>query len=210
MKNIPIEYFVEYLSKRLDPTDELTILEVGSKDAKDSLKLKAQFPNARVIAFEAHTEEWRKVNPEGIQWVNLAIYNKNGTIPFYCKDLGSGIHSIRDRGRQYGNLVFEVLCCRLDDWCDDHGIKNIDIIKIDVEGCTYEVLEGMGDLLKTVKYMHIETEDYQFFASQKLDNEVTELLTDFECDLKCGCEITGSHKQFDSIWRNKWTTKKEN
>ncbi|MGH9227183.1 MAG: FkbM family methyltransferase [Acidimicrobiales bacterium] len=41
-------------------------------------------------------------------------------------------------------------------WAAEQGIQRIDILKVDVEGCEVEVLEGLGDLLPTVKLLFVE------------------------------------------------------
>lgn len=87
--------------------------------------------------------------------------------------------------------------------CKDYNLEFIDVIKIDVEGATYEVLKGMGDLLSTIKIMHIETETIQYFQGQKLHQEVIELLEEnnFSMIDSTSCSI-GSGAQCDSVWIN--------
>jgi FkbM family methyltransferase len=41
-------------------------------------------------------------------------------------------------------------------WAADYGIDRIDILKVDVEGCEIEVLEGLAALLPTVKVLYVE------------------------------------------------------
>jgi FkbM family methyltransferase len=41
-------------------------------------------------------------------------------------------------------------------WAADQGIERIDILKVDVEGCEIEVLEGLAALLPTVKVLYVE------------------------------------------------------
>ena len=41
-------------------------------------------------------------------------------------------------------------------WAADQGIDRVDILKVDVEGCEVEVLEGLADLLPTVKVLFVE------------------------------------------------------
>ena len=77
-------------------------------------------------------------------------------------------------------------------------------MKIDVEGATHDVFEGMGDLLDTVKIMHIETENIPFFAGQKkLHEDVCDYLTSkgFRCLEQRGARIENG-TQFDTVWIN--------
>ena len=46
-------------------------------------------------------------------------------------------------------------------WAAEHGIERIDILKVDVEGCEIEVLEGLAALLPTVKVLFVEYDSRQ-------------------------------------------------
>ena len=78
------------------------------------------------------------------------------------------------------------------------------MVKIDVEGATYQVLHGFGEMLKETKIMHIETETYPFFQGQKLHDEVVKFLLDnnFTMIDLGGVNIIGDNKQYDSVWIN--------
>ena len=180
------------------------VFEVGSRDGKDSLLFKKSWVSADVYAFEAHPTEYAlyKDSVAGINWVNKAFYNFNGEIDFYTKNLGSGIHSIKNRLITYmPTNVITVPCCRLDTFCETNKILGVDVIKIDVEGCSYEVLEGCGKLLQDIKIMHIETEGVEYFKGQKLQGDVFDFLT------KNGFRMlkmsyAPNIDQHDSVWVN--------
>ena len=70
-----------------------------------------------------------------------------------------------------------------------------DLVKIDVEGLTYEVLESFGDNLRKIKMIHTEAEYSEVWEGQKLYSDLCDLLTkqgfkeayrvemlDFQCD----------------------------
>lgn len=179
------------------------IFEVGSLDGKDSLLFKQNFPKSEVYAFEGLSDNYNLYmkNLSGIHTFNKVIFNYDGKVVFHKKNI-SGIHSVFDRGSFYGSDTLVLDCYRLDSICKELGIDHVDMIKIDVEGATYEVLEGMGLLLKTVKIMHIETEDYPFFEGQKLDDEVVRFLLNngFKVIKKTMCVITDNNCQLDSVW----------
>ena len=77
------------------------------------------------------------------------------------------------------------------------------MIKIDVEGATYEILNSMGDILKTIKIMHIETESYPFFKNQKLHDVVADYLSEkgFSMIDMTRVMIADGY-QHDSVWVN--------
>jgi len=87
-----------------------------------------------------------------------------------------------------------------------NDIKSIDVIKIDVEGATLDLLQSFSDdQLQGIKIMHIETETYPFFKGQKLHEEVCAFLenNDFKCVDMTYAEITPGCYQSDSVWVNK-------
>ena len=87
----------------------------------------------------------------------------------------------------------------MDDFIEKYNIDQIDVCKIDVEGCTYEVLEGFGNKLNIVKSLHVEAENSELYENQKLFEDITIFLTGFTMvdytDLNDG--------QCDSIWIRK-------
>ena len=93
--------------------------------------------------------------------------------------------------------------------CKNYKIDSMDLIKIDVEGATYEILESMSDFIKTIKIMHIETESYEFFKGQKLHNVVSDFLLSLGFTMidKTDVLISGGY-QHDSVWLNNKFIKK--
>ncbi len=201
LTSISMLKFIKLVKEHIEVVE--IIFEVGSLDGKGALLFKENFPLAEVYAFEGLPENYNKYmkNLPGIHPINKVIFDYDGEKVFYKKNI-NGLHSVFDRGSQYGTDELILKCYRLDTVCRELSIDHIDMIKIDVEGATLELLEGMGNLLKTVKIMHIETEDYPFFKGQKLDNEVTKFLLDsgFEMIEKSRCVITKGAHQFDSVW----------
>ena len=64
---------------------------------------------------------------------------------------------------------------KLDDFCNDHKIFNIDLLKIDTEGHEKEVLEGALNLIKEkkIKYILLEfhlSKMYKNYCTKDLEN----------------------------------------
>ncbi len=202
LHEITMPEFIDIVRNHTDKVD--IIFEVGALDAKDSLLFKQSFPDANVYAFEGLPENYEMYmkDLENIYTFNKVVFNYDGKTIFHKKEI-NGIHGVFDRGSAYGTETLSVKCYRLDSICRDLNVDHIDMIKIDVEGATYEVLDGMGDILNTVKIMHIETEDHEGFKGQKFDNYVTQFLLDkgFKILKKFPCvENNKGEFQFDSVW----------
>lgn len=178
------------------------IVEVGSMDGKDSLFFKETFPDAEVYAIEGLPENCEIIKKiKCINSIQAVISSQDGNIKFYKKDI-NGLHGIYDRGSRYGTQVIDMPCFTLKRILKENGINKIDIMKIDVEGATFDVLKGMEDRLDEVKIMHIETESYPFFEGQKLHKDVEELLLNkgFELVQMSQVKINENGFQHDSVW----------
>jgi len=174
--------FVKWIRKWTDmPVNN--VFEIGANYCQDAAGLQYMFqlPDSNVWAFEAHPDivgEARKLYSFNI--IHTAVSNKTGIINFNCVPLSkgdSGTSSIRESGiYQYEKRV-QVNCIRMEDFLKETDIKEVDFLKVDVEGCSYEVLEGFGTRLVDVKAIHVEHEHEPVWEGQKL-------FSDIECLLK--------------------------
>ena len=135
--------------------------------------------------------------------INAVIANYDGYIKYYQKDI-NGIHGIYNRGDEYGNTILTLPCYKMSTIMKKYNIPHIDILKIDVEGATYDLLLSLEDLLSNIKIMHIETETYPFFQGQTLHNEVCLFLKKNNFILLdiTFAEIIPNNYQSDSVWIN--------
>ena len=204
--SITMEDYLGLINENLD--DVKYVVEVGSMDGNDSMFFKNKYPNAEVFAIEGLPDNYEKylVNKNKINTFCIVISDYCGTTDYYVKDI-NGIHGIFDRGTSYGSGKIELECKTLDVFCGENNIPQIDVLKIDVEGATLNVLMGMINILPNVKMMHIETEDYPFFKGQTLHEDVEKFLigNDFRLLEITKAEITKNCFQYDSVWINNKT-----
>ena len=73
----------------------------------------------------------------------------------------------------------DVIC--LDEYCHKNKILEIDLIKIDTQGNSYNVLLGLSGMLqlKKVKYLYVEAEFAEIYKDEKLFSEIELLMRDF-------------------------------
>jgi FkbM family methyltransferase len=66
----------------------------------------------------------------------------------------------------------------LDSYCESHGIEFIDMIKIDTQGNSYQVLKGMEKMLseKKVGFLYVEAEFVEIYKNEKLFSEIELLM----------------------------------
>jgi FkbM family methyltransferase len=92
---------------------------------------------------------------------------------------------------------------RMDTFLASQGItEDIDVVKIDTEGFSWQVLQGFGDKLQSVRLLHVETEREIKHPNHVLSDQITSfmeskgfILVDRSYEWGWGIE--------DQIWVNK-------
>lgn len=169
------------------------VCDIGSMDGSDARRFRRQLPNARIVAFEANSQNVRSMQEDKgilkdrIEIQHKAVSNHNGNLTFYVENISAGgeiedvrcgISSIRKRhGNSLGNRRITVESVRLDTF-----IQNLDVLPesialwIDVEGAAYEALEGIEQIRERVKVIHVEVETKEFWKGQRLKTDVEALI----------------------------------
>ena len=188
----------------IDPHSIRTIFDVGAMDGEDSRILKRIYTHAEVYAIEGLKLNFDTylTHEQNIHAFHAVIADHDGSLLFYEKK-SQGKHGIHERIRSPTKAVHETPCSRLDTFIRNHSLPVPDLMKIDVEGATFDVLSGCGSILDTVKILQIETETIEYFRGQKLQEEVYRLLRKQRFDLFF--EMTCCKGQNDSIWINRST-----
>jgi FkbM family methyltransferase len=91
---------------------------------------------------------------------------------------------------------------RMDTFIVANNLKKtiFDIVKVDIEGYSYEFIMGMGKYLQHVKLFHLETEMFHRHDGHKNNNMVIDLMTSHGFLL---CETTYQWEGIqDQIWIN--------
>ncbi|RYD71181.1 MAG: FkbM family methyltransferase [Sphingobacteriales bacterium] len=75
----------------------------------------------------------------------------------------------------------KVQVVQLDEYCMDHGITYIDLIKIDTQGNSFAVLKGLQNMLtqKRINYLYVEAEFVEIYKNEKLFSEIEILMREF-------------------------------
>ena len=199
--------FLSMVENRFTDDQINNIMEIGALDGNDSSKYKERYPKANVYTIEGLTENYEKylLGRVDIIPINIVVTDYDGVVDYHKKDV-NGIHGIFNRGDEYGTEKLKSLPCKtFETICKEYSIDGVDFVKIDVEGATYEVINGMGSEIYKIKIMHIETESYPFFDGQKLHNDVCELLKSKGFKMIDFTEVVigiKGGKQHDSVWLN--------
>ena len=153
------------------------VYEVGSRDGNDGYELAERIYDGPVDMLEDHAdlvlfepnppqaEKIRQQYPSAFVF-ELAVSDKNGTAEFLAIDGGEDIAATgsssldlsRKDHKPENKKVIQVETRRLDEIIAELRHTQIDIMKVDAEGFTYEVLQSMAHRLSDVKVLHLETE----------------------------------------------------
>lgn len=127
------------------------VLDIGCREDYGYSFLK---PEAEVYSFDVHPQFIESINNKvkgknlNIKTFRYGISNKNSKVSW------SGDSQSIQNHRLWGELsTFEVR--KFDEVLEENNIKQIDFIKMDIEGSEPEILE-YHDILKDVKYIQFE------------------------------------------------------
>ena len=186
------------------------VVEIGSRDGHHAAQLaKAlKVKSSQVYIFEPNPFQYLKIIKAYPKYepktYNYAIWNVVGAKEFHQVNPSKGnvgTSSLKDKVREsYAKIadLISVNCIRMDNFINDSSIKRIDICKVDVEGCTYEILDSFGDRLKNIVSLHIECEHLVIWKDQYLYEHVCDVLRRNDFVQVYFRLINGS--QSDSIW----------
>ena len=166
------------------------IFDVGANRGNTTLKYLKFFPNAMVHSFEPFPDSYKV-------FFDLHKNNLNVNLNKYAlsNDIGSSILNVNksvdtnsfleskkigansDKSCvSVGQILIETNT--IDNYCSINNIKEIDILKIDVQGSEIEVLKGALDMLRngSIKLICIETYFKQQYVNQPLFHDISKLL----------------------------------
>lgn len=166
-----VQNYLHYFKPNKNPN----VWEVGSRDGKDGVELAKRIYEGDDTWFWSHAqitlvepnpmqveiikEEW----PEA-EVLQVAASDAKGSAPFvvYHGDegaVGSSSLNLGWKGDDFGDNKHQIIV-ETDTLDNLVGDQQIDIMKIDVEGHSFEVMNGFSKKMKQVKVFHIETEKW--------------------------------------------------
>ena len=188
-------YHQKKIFKFLKDFDIKIILDVGAHKGEFLQSIKKIINFEKIYSFEPQKKIYRKLNIFSIENKifcfnfalgnnneirNLKINKKTSTSTFSDINNLSLFYKIKSfilRGSTKSSFIDEekVSVMKLDDFCDDYKISNIDLLKIDTEGHEKQVLEGALNLIKEkkIKYILLEfhlSNMYRNYSVNDLEN----------------------------------------
>lgn len=151
---------------RLTAASPSLIIDVGANKGVYTAELRRRYPLAEIHAFEpsatnvAHLRS-RFDGDARVTIVPAALSDGTGQLTLYSNSAGSGLASLTRRrldhfGKKF-DLEEKVDAMRFEDyWTSSLAKRELDFVKVDVEGHELGALKGFGAALDTVKVLQFE------------------------------------------------------
>jgi FkbM family methyltransferase len=147
-----------YLFRRLNDfiadNDSPMILDCGANIGYTVLNYKRLYPNARIIAFEPDPSflpvlqrNLMRNGAHDVRVVGSAVWTSNGMVPWIS--IGSDGSKIADTA-SVGQITVNAIDLR------EYVNRTIDLLKLDVEGSEYAIIDHLGESLQYVKNILVE------------------------------------------------------
>ena len=166
------------------------IFDVGANRGDITLKYLNLFPKAKIHSFEPFPKSYeifinRHKKNTNVQLNKYALsssigranLNINKSVDTNSLLESKNIGATSDKScTSIGQLEIETNT--IDNYCIQHNINEIDILKIDVQGSEIEVLKGALNMLKkgNIKLIYTETYFKQQYVNQPLFHDISQLL----------------------------------
>lgn len=172
--------FLKKLGTDLQSNESNIIFDVGANIGDYSDDVLMYIPSVKIFAFEPHPVHFEKVskrffNEKRINITNSGCGGKKDSLKIYDikrdkSEFGYTMDKeylewLKEDGDEIVERTVDVIT--LDSFVKENGIKKIDLLKIDVEGFEYNVLEGCKTLLKDKMIDRLQFE----FNVHNIDNK---------------------------------------
>lgn len=190
--------------------DATILFDVGSRDGDDAAYLANLLNSKHVYAIDANpiaVDQIKQKHPE-FNTFFTAVSEYDGTTEFVQivsddKD-HAGSSSIENYSffeeATYNTIIVPIT--RMDTFLEANDLSDttLDLVKVDIEGYSYEFIMGMGEYVNNVKLFHLETEMFDRHPGHKNNNLVIDLMTE-RGFLLCHTSYQWENIQ-DQIWIN--------
>lgn len=199
----PSTYLEERFTQLIDKDKVNTIVELGTFSGSDAILLHLHY-KCPVYTFDCDPNRWDMIRDNlssfpNISFLPYGVWNETKTMTFYCADLiGTSsfyqfdvenfarwekisVEELVEKGVRMKPI--QVQAIRLDEWMESAGIKQIDLLCIDIQGGTLSALQGLGSHLKDITYIITEVEYSSIYQQEPMFPEINQYLSDlgFKC-----------------------------
>lgn len=142
------------LSKETVPT----VFDVGAQGGDYIEAILATTQDARIYAFEPCLKDYQILAERfagTATIVQSALGDSEGEVTLYYPDTVSGLSSLYKQSEKF-NRSERVPIQTIDSFCKSNGVKDITLLKLDVEGNELACLKGAKQMLPNIRYIQFE------------------------------------------------------
>lgn len=180
----------------------MIIIDIGAGDGRKCIEWLEKFKDALVYAIEPDPRQFKKLQlaksklkqqaRQRLKIYNAAMWNKNEERDFYmCNDTSSSsllpfnqknIKIWKYPPARYffkTTKIIKIKCITLDTIIKNENINVIDFIRIDAQGCTKQILEGLAKKkLRYVKevFLKLHLCDFDIYKGQSQKPDIDDIL----------------------------------
>ena len=159
------KFLVKYIDRK-EHEHIKTIVEFGSRDGLDAIYLAENFKNAKVYTLECNPRQIEVCQnniknstfKDRIVFINACVSDKKEKKRFYHYPENVGASSLyihQDKRNENDYSYIETVTA--EEVLSEFGVKDIDLLCMDIQGHELQAMVGLGNLLDTVKYIQLET-----------------------------------------------------
>ena len=166
------------------------IFDIGANVGESVSAFRSSFSESDVYAFEPSPESFAKLqertrNDPHVKPLKMAVGEHDGTATLHQNSADDSNSMLPNSTRLYEfapiemcepRRDIEVPITRIDTFCANHGIRQIDLLKVDSQGFERQILAGAGSLLnpKFIRGLFLEVLFVDLWQGQSSAGEVME------------------------------------
>ncbi len=161
------------------------IIDAGANIGAVSVFFARRYPQARILAIEPerrnyemlvrNVKDWPRVVP-----VQAALWGSRAVMPLVNPHRGHWSYTITETKGRQELLGQDTECLPLDDLMARHGITDIDLLKMDIEGAEIEVLAASDSWIGHVGVLCVELHEENRPGCRAVFERATRNFTRFE------------------------------
>jgi FkbM family methyltransferase len=169
---------IKYIKEKLQNSGELVLFDVGANIGNYGRLLFDIFTSqSKIYCFEPSPSSFNILKSnlgglENVQLFNLGFGEQGGTLTLYSDSTASSMASLYKRRLDHYNIRFnhlEAIELRtIDEFCEENNIRQINFLKLDVEGYEYNVLKGAENIINKNLVDYIQFE----FGGTQIDSRI--------------------------------------
>lgn len=185
-KNKNVDDCLLSIKQLFNEEDVRIVFDIGAHEGTLTKAMNEEFVNTLIYAFEPFPSSYKKLSDlanssSNIKAFPFALSSCSGSSEFFVnyfsetnsllpsKKVGSAIDDLTAR---VDKISIQTLT--LNEFCVEHNIDKIDLLKLDTQGSELEVLKGSSNLLKSqsISAIYCEVEFMEMYEGQPLFDQV--------------------------------------